>query len=524
MSYRAVRVLLILALFALAGLPALAQIGGGGNPNLCDVEGEEPDIILGDIYGHNRYGEVDGITGFSFATESCNVGTCWAEWISGSPGNHPVIAQHMYRLKNGRFQQIGQSWVKHGFAALNGDLCETPENQCIDADGSHLGVNCSDPYSSTLNGQQSGLGPKSEVNASTGVHLHPYSFQGQTGDNIYKRLQVKNDDLDPALNPGATYILEGQYVAADDAAAGNNDNNSAYRTINVVGSSSFDIELTGSTVPEAEAMKYWEAMDPTIFLKTIEIPNDGYFMLGSQAYDLGGGFWRYEYALQNVTSDRAAAWFEVPFPATALILNAGFSDVDYHSLEPYDGTDWSITIGGGTIRWETVPHSTDPDANALRWGTTYNFWFDSDVAPVADTVELGLFKPGTPTSEITAAVQPDPNGSGGGVTAGEVYDGLLIGEAPFNRIALSWDPSCSASDTDYEIYEGVMGDYTSHIQKECSTSGATNMNIVPESGDRYYLIVPRTSAVEGTYGVASDGSPRPVSQDACLQQIAGACE
>ena len=40
----------------------------------------------------------------------------------------------------------------------------------------------------------------------------------ETGNSIFKRLQVLNTDLDPALNPGAQYFVEGQYVTKDDAA------------------------------------------------------------------------------------------------------------------------------------------------------------------------------------------------------------------------------------------------------------------------------------------------------------------
>ena len=44
----------------------------------------------------------------------------------------------------------------------------------------------------------SGLGPRSEIDAAAGTYPFPYTFLGQSGDVIYKRLQVANDDLDPA--------------------------------------------------------------------------------------------------------------------------------------------------------------------------------------------------------------------------------------------------------------------------------------------------------------------------------------
>ena len=62
------------------------------------------------------------------------------------------------------------------FGVAAGSLCNT----CTDPSGSYLGVGCSDPYGAGLNGSQSGLGPKSEVNASTGVFV--WANPGGHGD------------------------------------------------------------------------------------------------------------------------------------------------------------------------------------------------------------------------------------------------------------------------------------------------------------------------------------------------------
>jgi hypothetical protein len=174
-------------LLAMVG-PAVAQ-----DPNECDEPGDFPDVIVGDLQDIERWGAVGDITGFSVATFSCNVGSCWLKWIS-STDEHPVIAQNLYRLKDGRFEQIGQSWLKHGFFALSDELCDTG---CISTDGSHLGVNCADPYSASLNGTQGRLGPRSEVNPYTGEFVYPFGSVGEEGDAIYKRLQVHNDDFNP---------------------------------------------------------------------------------------------------------------------------------------------------------------------------------------------------------------------------------------------------------------------------------------------------------------------------------------
>jgi hypothetical protein len=120
---------------------AYGLVPGDNNP--CDEPGEAPDIIVGDLPDVSSYGAVGNISAFAVGTTSCNVGTCWANWISAT-NQHPIIGETLYRLKNGRFEQLGQSWLKHGFTALSGNVCS---NSCIGTDGTHLGVNCSDPYS-----------------------------------------------------------------------------------------------------------------------------------------------------------------------------------------------------------------------------------------------------------------------------------------------------------------------------------------------------------------------------------------
>ena len=92
-----------------------------------------------------------------------------------------------------------------------------------------LGVGCTDTYDSGLNGGSGNpgtcaggsncrLGQRSEVDATTGVFPMPYTNVDHPGA-IDQRLQVAESDVNPALNSGATYWVEGQYIAADDSTA-----------------------------------------------------------------------------------------------------------------------------------------------------------------------------------------------------------------------------------------------------------------------------------------------------------------
>src|SRR5690606_34649399 len=171
-------------------------------------------------------------------------------WISEST-QHPVIAQHMYRLHDGRIEQIGQSWLKHGLCALQQTLCGTcsPAGPfCEEA----LGVGCSDPYDVFLNGAQWGMGPKFQVNPATGAFTWPPAGYGQEGSEIYKRLQVHESDLQ---QPEALYFLEAQYIHPQDALAGNGNNNASYRRVSITGTAS--LFLQGPTVRTKAAIHAW---------------------------------------------------------------------------------------------------------------------------------------------------------------------------------------------------------------------------------------------------------------------------
>jgi hypothetical protein len=114
--------------------------------------------------------------------------------------------------------------------------------------------------------------------------------------------------------------------------------------------------------------------------------------------------------------------------------------------------------------------------------------------------------------------------------AGSVPDGASVPGSPLivesgigGAINLYWSPSCRSTDVDYGVYEGTLGDFTSHVPRACSTSGMTTATIVPGAGNMYYLVVPHDGAVEGSYGKDSASVERPASQSACFAQSIGTC-
>lgn len=382
-----------------AGGSGNIDISAGGPTGGCANPAAGPDVIVGDVSGVSNYGAVGGISAYALGTTSCNVGDAELNWISNNP-NHPVIGQNIYRLSDGRFEHIGQSWLKHGFTALQGTECCA----CLSAGtGSRLGVGCSDPYGSGLNGSQSGLGPRSEVNATTGAFLYPFGAQGQSGNAIYKRAQVPTSDVSAATFPNATYYGEAQYVTPDDAAAGNGTNNASWRALSRSGT---NLNVSGLTHRTEPAVMAWQAADPTVDLQIIDIPGEGRLWVGSNCYDDGSGVYRYEYVVFNLNSHRSVGSFTVPIGVGAQVSGMGMSFPHSHSGEPYANDAWSGQFLGDRVVWSTDSFATNANANALRWGTTYSFWYRSSNPPEVKNSTLGLFRPGAQADPIASVCGP----------------------------------------------------------------------------------------------------------------------
>ena len=390
----------------------------------CPGSGQQsagPDVIVGRVaqiqsgQEITNYAVAGGIEALSIGTTSCNLGTTTLSWVS-SNANHPVIGQNVFRLKPvggaNRFEQVGQSWLKHGFTALQQTACCT--NCQSSGTGSALGVGCSDPYTASRNAGQNSAGPKYAVNATTGVHTHPTGAPAFSG-SVARRLQIATTDLEISDFTGPTkYVVEAQYVAADDAANGNKNNNASWRPLRII-DAVWTFGVTG-TSPDVETRRQqpgimaWKELDPSIAITNIVTPEDAnadpdltvaLVIVGAQATDLGNGVWHYEYAVQNLNSDRSICSFSVPLPTYVNVIpgSADFHDVDYRNGDGdgwvnRDGTTWPNTITSTSITWAlSQTFAQNSNANAIRWGTLYNFRFDANGGPAEDVkLTLGQFK------------------------------------------------------------------------------------------------------------------------------------
>lgn len=443
-----------------------------------------PDVIVGDLTGVAHYGAVGGIRSYAVGTTSCNIGDTDLLWIAGN-NQHPVIGQNMYRVANGRIDQIGISWLKHGFTALTQNLC----GSCNGHGGSVLGVGCSDPYGSSLNGSQSGLGPRFEVNAYTGLFNYPWSNpQGSTGNAVFKRLQVAQADLD---TPNAIYFVEGHYVTPDDATAGNGYNNASYRRVGK--NADYSFSLQGTTQREKPGIYAWKdhglgvnQPDPNVTITTVDVPGDGRFFIGYKVVDNGNATYTYTYAIQNLNSHRSGAYVDFPLGSAASISNQNFYGPLYHSGEPYDNSPWVFSNSGQSIRWQSPQtFAQNPNSNALRWGTMYTFQFTSNGAPVTGNVGIGLFRTGSPNSVTFPGPVP---GDVGPAPVRVSIDDQIPSTLPPNT-AFSFDVTITEGD---DIF--VEGSQLLHYRMSGGAFATTPLTYV--GGDTFTATVPAAGCSE----------------------------
>ncbi|MDX1387843.1 MAG: hypothetical protein R3344_01555 [Acidobacteriota bacterium] len=160
-------------------------------------------------------------------------------------------------------------------------------------------------------------------------------------------------------------------------------------------------------------------------------------------------------------------------------------------------------------------------------------WADYILVCNADTV------PATVSNTVTATppagvTDPDPGGNSAtdidASGAGRVPDGALVPGPEVLRIdhvgsqlVLTWGASCLTSDVDYQVYEGDLGEFTSHEPVACSTQGALGYSHAVPAGDTYYLVVPTNELYEGSYGLNGSGDERARGPAACLPQAIGGC-
>ena len=416
--------------------------------------GDLLDVSLGGLDGIQQVAHTGtfptGQVALSMATTSCNLGTVDVPWLAPMEKEHPVIHMALYRLLGGRLEQIGVSWMKHGFYALSNSFCTNCEHP---SNGDFLGVGCSDTYDVGNNSSRGYLGPRSEVDAYNGTWDCTGShFSGGLPDCIRRHGSTGHGPLDHRLtaadsdlaNSGATYYYEARYLVAGD---GKPSNNWGYRPCTMSwdgGAWSFSTP-GGSPLVEGPALGGWGDSSDTFEVA----PGDGQVMLAVQTTDLGGGAWHYEYALLNLTSNRQVHSFSLPVPGVPNITNIGFHDNDIDAAN-----DWQVTLDGDTITWQTETYAQNPNAHSLVFGYMVNFRFDAGTPPRSQNASLGIFKPGVGSTAVARTTGPIDAVTAVGDAAAPLARVLDVRPNPFDRSATIRYQTASGS-VDLSIYDAA---------------------------------------------------------------------
>jgi len=408
-------------------MPPMQHAAAPGAPNL--VPG--PDVIVGDIEDVAQFTAPVGTqVGLAIGTDSCNNGDQPVDWFQLPQTDHPLVPQNLYRMSGGanndaRFEQIGQSWMKHTFFALEDFVCGNCNTSGCQT-GSHLCPGCSDPYVSGLNGDQGSIGSRAWVNPFTGSFPSTANnHSGHNHDGVSHRILVETSDLIPGQNVGASYFGEAAYISPHEytwcqshPTQCNMFNNYSYRQFSVTGGPSFfGFPTVGSTVRMQAAIQAWAAAGATVNPIEPDPGNDGIWLMGYKITSPSAGVWHYEYALFNQNLDRGIQSFSVALNGGANISNVGFHAPPQHpgwandgtfNNQGYSSTPWAISQTSDSITWNTETFAQNQNANAIRWGTLYNFRFDADQPPQTASATVGFFKTGSP---MMVAIQAPAGGT-----------------------------------------------------------------------------------------------------------------
>jgi hypothetical protein len=227
----------------------------------------------------------------------------------------------------------------------------------------------------------------------------------------------------------------------------------------------------------------------------------------------------------SVESDRAAAFFGFSVDGAGDTNMDGYDDVVVSEDAFYRGRV-SVFLGGPggpatTPAWFfTGPTPEGQLGQAVRGAGDVNGDGRDDLIVGSP----GLWEP---PGQVFLFLGVAPDWTGPAASAPESWSPHsrhqpLLLYAYEGDLWLTWGISCAMTEYDWEVYEGILGDFTSHVPVRCSTDGAPWTILEQSPGDAYYLVVPRSLDREGGYGQATSG-PRPVSASACLSQELAAC-
>lgn len=392
-------------------VPSGAAVGSSG---ICVPDFNGPvDILLESMSSVSETYHDSERVALAPAVRLQNVGTADVPWYrSIAPdgfgsfivvGQHPFLVMNLYRVADGRIEQIGRSDVKHAFFSGNTPPCDCQPDQVLFND-------CTDLYGASTNASRKFLAPREEVTASTGAWASTRShFDGPLPDDWRGHDEV--DHLDPFEHrlsatiadlqiPGAEYRIEAWYLVQEDVDI---FNSMGHRAVVPTLGNPWTFPFSDLGLARGSVLDTWvdpAAPPPDAASVTITTnPDEGELELAAKASASPTGLVHYEYALMNFDFDRQIDAFTVPLPpGSSIVQNVWFGDGD-----EVPGNDWTAVVNAGDITWEA------PAGNTLDWGTLFNFSFDTNAQPGDQPITLGILEPGeagSPTTLAASSVGP----------------------------------------------------------------------------------------------------------------------
>lgn len=321
-----------------------------------------------------------------------NVGEGDVPWITKFTSNsayphepadqHPYLVWNLYRLHDGRLEQLAASGVKHAFWSQNA-RCTI---NC--GDNNILWPGCEDVYDSITNNRSAHQGPRNEIIPhlggwdSCGSFFDPGCTGAQSGfaGQWLHRLLVDPDEL---LVDDAQYFMDAWYVVQYDVDIWNS---MGYRPIvpGLTPPAAWTFQPgayqegspVGEWVPENTLSATAAHQVIVVESATPDAPYPGNMPLGhvralARVEDLGDGRFRYRYAIMNFDLSRGLHEFRIPLPDDATLEDpwmGGPPDV----LE----AAWPHQRSAGWVRFRAPP------GQSLPWFTLYNFEIVTDKKPM----------------------------------------------------------------------------------------------------------------------------------------------
>jgi hypothetical protein len=330
---------------------------------------------------------------------------------------HPYLIWNLYRRNvDGSIDQIGRSGVKHAFLTLNDFCAEDPQDNHI------LGRGCSDVYSVSNNDSSNALGPRSEIIPATNQwgrcgSVYDTNCDGianASGHGVYdQRMVVRESQFSGPAHTGATYLFESWYLARGDI---NILNSMGTKRVTLTPSGSIWIVGGNDQYQLGPAIDRWvNPSSPGAGAASVQVSTaEGNVKVAARSTNLGGGRWRYDYAVMNLDFSRAQT--SGAEPNLRVISNQGFSgftvpvgsatitDLSFGDGDLNAANDWTPSVGGRNVTW------TAPTGNALNWGTMFRFSFVANYGPVKNSFVLNVAGAGSPsTLKGTGLIGPSPS-------------------------------------------------------------------------------------------------------------------